>query len=192
MDNYAQIMELCDIVYRESSLFYGAIDIGNNFYLANGTDKTWGLSCPADDLSTDTTTPVRSCVNSIISIPCRCKLTSSKWFVPARLTGCDTQLSQASYLHHLNLPVLHALFPLTVQSQIGGQDSSPHEHIIELPQLNVIKDKRAKVAAKETKAALDFKMLARHVNRQVTLYASKADSLLDTMMETTPTMPYLA
>jgi hypothetical protein len=183
-DSYQHIMTYCQIIYKEQSLFYGAVDLGNAHYLISGSDVSWSLDCIGKP-----SRPIRSCVYCVISIPCSCKLSTSHFYVPAKLTGCLTNQTSVTYVHPVNLHILHGIFPSGTLADITGQSTTQKMTKVILPNLTVTQDLWSSVAAKDKEDALDFKTIAHHLKKDSKLFASKSDALLDTFSSTISTSP---
>ena len=178
-DDAPGIMKHCEIDYRENHLFEGALDLGNSYFLASGKDETWALTCVNKP-----TKSVSGCKMCVIRVPCSCKLSGTTFIIPTKLTGCDRNVTDVTYLHTVSLTVLHSLFPSDVLKIISGQKSSSLPTRVLLPDLSVQKGSWKKVAKRTNKPTFDFKVMAKAVEEDNTLYATQADYMHNELQAT--------
>ena len=170
-DDSDAAMKLCDIRYEVASLYEGAIDLGNNMYLASGSGDKWEKIC-ADSAPT----PIKAITFGLLELGCNCGLSSSKFMIPPKLSGCkrDNAGMDPTYLHPINLPVLKTLFPKG-SKEVSGSTLSISPHLLELPDFKLADSKAAKVAEKDDKFKMSFSKITDNIKTSDTIYKSQVD-----------------
>ena len=188
-DDPDRILEYCDIDYKTNGLFEGVYDLGDSYFLASSADATWGLSCHGDQ----GTRIIKACVLCIIQVPCSCRLTSSKFELPPRLSGCKSH-DKTTYLYPVSLTVLHSLFPKSVVERISGLTASNRTHSIVVPNFDIKADNWTDIMHKDKKLTFDFKAIAKAVKKGNDIFATKADYLSNRILRgghlTSPSLWY--
>lgn len=172
-DRPSQVAVACNLRYQTSSLFEGAVDVGSGYFLASSSASEWSMGCPDKSPLT-----IPGCVFCVIKLGCGCSLSGDTFFLPPRVDYCHAG-GNISFMHPVNLPVLHTLYSKADLKAISGITTYKNPARIKLPTFKLKSDNWSDVIAVDKKFTVDFKKLAANVDTDAKIYKSKADAILD-------------
>ena len=171
-DRPREVLQLCDIRYQEAGLLEGVVHLCENYYLASSTSESWSMICMNAPPK-----PIRPCKYCIVRLGCQCGISAPNFIMPPKISDCQPDSTEPTYLHAVNLPVLHALYPSPKLQTLTSSTTFTTPLQVHLPDFPIKADNWSLVASTEQKFDMNFKKLAKSVKENTELFKRPEDQL---------------
>lgn len=171
------VLKLCKFTYKTNHVLDSIIQVNDDHVLISSSNANWQINCPGERLKHKYPTNY-----GLLQVPCGCSIEARDFYLPARISNCQSKTKNLTVFHALNIPVLKALqstSKLLSKLSLSEVYSQPQKVI--LPELPITNTNWSDVLEMELSAGLDFKKLAAKANSQRELYAKKTDFLWSTV-----------
>ena len=118
----------------------------------------------------------KGCNFCIIEIPCGCAITTTKLYLPPRLSSCHKNTT--STLHPVNLAVLQQFFNDTDLQNIESNSLFENPLSVNVPQFQIYKHSIQNIIADDRKSHLSLEKMAKSAKNDAMIFQSLTDPLL--------------
>ncbi|XP_069110091.1 uncharacterized protein [Argopecten irradians] len=170
--NKSSINKNCIFHFVQDTILPSLIQLNSShFVMINITEIT--LMCE------DKTYVEKGCSFCIISIPCKCSLSSKSLYLPPHWNGCDKTLhSGISKLHGINLILLQQFFNSSLRD-IEPNSTFSSMLDVQLPHIHLFTHNFTNIATSERKAHLNLRKVAQAAKDNKMVFQKLSESMLD-------------
>ncbi|CAG2186272.1 unnamed protein product [Mytilus edulis] len=172
LNNKEGIKENCNFRFLENNIHPHILQIAPNKILVYKI-YNFTLDCNAGSY-------VRpGCDFCIVSIPCHCAIITSTTHFPAHVYDCETNSTETTKLHLVNLALLQEFFNSTKLIDILGNTTFDDPVSVNFPNFEIYKHKFQHIIATDKKEDMSLKKMAKRAKERSKIYTHLADSLVD-------------
>ena len=162
---------LCDFRFIENSLTPSIVELSPSHTLIYKTSML-ALDCPNGQ------TIRKGCAFCIMTIPCRCSVTSDNLYLPPRLGECNNNTNDITILHPVNLALLQEFFNEDTHSTIFGDTIFDEFVNLQIPSFHIFNHSFSQYLANDNKQHLSLKRIAKAMKKDGTVFQTLAESMI--------------
>ena len=176
------VHKLCNFRFRPHVLEPQIIELSSTSILLYNTMKVT-LNCPQQ------TKVVPGCMFCLLTIPCKCSVSTDDWYFPPRLVNCYNKNKQISTVHPVNLALLQEFFDESKLSNILGNSMFSNPVNFSVPNFKFYNHSFNEFLVADAQSHLNLKKMAKAAKKDEKVFKSLAEPLLDGRIEIQPTWP---
>ena len=120
----------------------------------------------------------KGCAFCIMTIPCRCSVTSDNLYLPPRLGECNNNTNDITILHPVNLALLQEFFNEDTHSTIFGDTIFDEFVNLQIPSFHIFNHSFSQYLANDNKQHISLKRIAKAMKKDGTVFQTLAASMI--------------
>lgn len=126
---------------------------------------------------------VQGCDFCVFSLPCRCAVSTSEFYVAPRLTNCHVDKDNVSVVHPVNLALLQHFFDTDFVNKIFADTTFNAAVNVSIPDFKFYKHQMSDILIADEKAHFNLSTMAKVTKSGATLFQSLTEPLLDNQIQ---------
>lgn len=174
-----QVHSLCDFRFLRDHLSSSILSLSASSVLLYKIPLL-ALQCPSGHKM------VPGCSFCVLTIPCRCSLSTQSIIIPASLANCGAVTDNITKVHPVNLALLQEFFSAESLTSLSGDTLYPEAISVEIPKLHLYNHSFSHLLANDKAIHLSLKKIAAATKQDSVAFKSLAEPILDGLIDVTP------
>ena len=166
-----QVISKCDFRFVHDIIQPNVIKISSHSVVLYRTSFV-AMECANDHKM------VKGCDFCIFSIPCKCSISASTFYIAPRLAGCHLHDNSTTIMYPVNLALLQHFFDASFVKNIFT-DTFQTAVNVSIPNMKIFSHDISDVIAGDRKAHLSLSKLAKATKNDAVIFQSLSEPLLD-------------